>query len=67
MSMEFNQVPPALLMLKCQQAHVKMSTIDGILTFISMINTFENSKQKKVFIFQHFSFYGQLKIHAQWS
>ena len=45
--------------------NVKMPTIVGILTFISMINTTsENLKARKVFIFQHFSFYEQLKFHA---
>ena len=40
----------------------------GILTFISMINTILNSlKARDVFIFQHFSFYEQLKFHAQLS
>ena len=38
----------------------------GIITFISMINvTSESLKARKVFIFQHFSFYKQLKFHAQ--
>ena len=42
------------------------TTIVGILTFISMIHTtFENLKARKVFIFQHFSFYEKLKFHAQ--
>ena len=46
--------------------NVKMPTFVGILTFISMINTtFESLKARKVFIFQHFSFYEQLKFHAQ--
>ena len=46
--------------------NVKMPTIVGILTFISMINTTSNSlKARKVFIFQHFSLYEQLKFHAQ--
>ena len=48
--------------------NVKMPTIVGILTFISMINTTSESlKVRKVFIFQHFSFPGQLKFHAQLS
>ena len=48
--------------------NVKMSTIVGILTFISMINkTFESLKARKVYIFQYFSFYVQLKFHAQLS
>ena len=48
-------------MLKCQ-------TIVGILTFISMINTTSESlKARNVFIFQHFSFYEQLKFHVNLS
>ena len=48
--------------------HVKMPIIVGILTFISMINTTLNSlKAKEVFIFQHVSFYEQLKFHARLS
>ena len=43
--------------------HTRMSTILGIFTFISMINTTSGSlKAKRVFIFQHFSFYEQLKF-----
>ena len=46
--------------------NVKMPTIVGILTFISMINTtYESLKARKAFIFQHFSFYMLLKFHAQ--
>ena len=45
--------------------NVKMPTTVGILTFISMINTkSESLEARKVFIFQHFSFYEQLKFHA---
>ena len=48
--------------------NVKMPTIVGILTFISMINaTYDSLKACKVFICQHFSFYVQLKVHAQLS
>ena len=48
--------------------NVKMPTNVGILTFVSMINkTYEHLKARKVFIFQHFSFYEQLKFHAQLS
>ena len=37
-------------------------------TFISMIDTtFESLKARKLFIFQHLSFYVQLKFHAQLS
>ena len=47
--------------------NVKMPTIVGILTFISMINTISKSLEKNAFIFQHFSFHEQLKFHAQLS
>ena len=44
---------------------VKMPTLVGILTFISMINTTSESlKARKAFILQHFKFYDQLKFHA---
>ena len=44
--------------------NVKMPTIVGILTFISMINTTSESlKARKVFIFQRF----KLKFRAQLS
>ena len=47
---------------------VKMPTIVGILTFISMINiTSESLKARNIFIFLLFSFYEQLKFHAQLS
>ena len=45
--------------------NVKMPTIVGILTFISRINTSENSKTRKKN--QHFSFYEKLKFYAQFS
>ena len=39
-----------------------------ILTFMSMINkTSESLKARIAFAFQHFSFYEQLKVHAQLS
>ena len=44
--------------------NIKMPTIFGILTFISIINT---TSVRKVFIFQNFSFYEQVKFHAQLS
>ena len=45
--------------------NVKMSTIVGILTFISMINTTsERLKARNFFICQYVSFYEQLKFHA---
>ena len=48
--------------------NVKMPTIVGILTFISRINTSSDSlKARKISVFQHFSFYEQLKIYAQLS
>ena len=48
---------------------VKMSTIVGIVTFISMINTtFENNKNaRKVFNFQNCKFKEQLEFHTQMS
>ena len=47
---------------------VKMSTIVGILTFISKINTTpERLKTRNFFICQYFRFYEQLKFHAQLS
>ena len=49
--------------------NVKMPTIIGILTFISMINiknsTSECLKARIVFIFQHFTFSEQVKFHVQ--
>ena len=46
--------------------NVKMPTIVGILTFISVINTAsERLKARNFFICQYFSFYEQLKVHAQ--
>ena len=46
--------------------NVKMPTIIGILTFISIINTTSESlKARKVVIFQLISFYDQLRFHAQ--
>ena len=48
--------------------NVKMPTIFGIFTVVSMMNrTSESLKAKKVFIFQYFSFYKHLKFHAQLS
>ena len=47
---------------------VKMPTIVGILTFISVINTTsERLKARNFFICRHFSFYKQLKFRAQLS
>ena len=48
--------------------NVKMPTIVGILTFISMMNTTsERLKARNFFICQYFSFYEQLKCRAQLS
>ena len=48
--------------------NVKMPTIVGIVTFISMINiTSERLKARNSFICRYFSFYKQLKFHAQLS
>ena len=48
--------------------NVKMPTIVGILTFISMIKTiFERLKARHFFICRYFSFYEQLKFRAQLS
>ena len=45
--------------------NVKMSIIVDILIFMSRINTIsENVKAINIF-FEHFSFYMQLKLHAQ--
>ena len=47
--------------------NVKMPTIVGILTVISMINTTsERLKARNFFTFQYFSFYEHLKFCAQW-
>ena len=56
------QLSTKLIML----INVKMLTIVGILKFISMLNgTSESLKARKVGVFQQFSFYEQLKFHAQ--
>ena len=50
--------------------NVKMPTIVGILTFISMMyyNTIsERLKARNFFIYRYFCFYEQLKFHAQLS
>ena len=48
--------------------NVKMPTIVGIFTLMSMINTAsENFKAWKTFIFHHFTFYKHLKFNAQLS
>ena len=48
--------------------NVKMPTIIGILTFISMLNATSCClKARKSGIFKQFSFYEQLKFHAQLS
>ena len=46
--------------------NVKMPTIVGILTFISMVNTtYESLKAIKVFILKHCCWYEHLKLYAQ--
>ena len=47
--------------------NIKMSTIVGILKFISRINKSECFKRKTIFLFQYFSFYEHLKCHAHLS
>ena len=48
--------------------NVKMSTIVGVLIFISMINTTSaRLKARNFFICRYFSFYEQLKFGAQLS
>ena len=48
--------------------NVKMPTVVGILPFISMMNTaHERLKASNFFICRYFSFYEQLKFHAQLS
>ena len=48
--------------------NVKMPTIVGILTFISMINTTsERLVARNIFICRKSSFFEQLKFHAQLS
>ena len=47
--------------------NVKMQTIVGVLTFISMINTTSERINARNFISQYFNFYEQLKIYAQLS
>ena len=58
------QLPMKFILL----INVKMPTIVGILTFISKINTTsERLKARNSFICRYFSFYQQLKFHAQLS
>ena len=48
--------------------NVKMPTIVGILSFISMINaTSASMTARNVFIFQYSSFISKKKFHVQWS
>ena len=47
--------------------NVKMPTVVGILTFISIINTTSERHKARDFICQYFSFYEQLKFSAQLS
>ena len=53
--------------MKCiMLINIKMSTV-GILTFMSIINTFYESLKAKSTYFSAFSFYWQLKFNAQLS
>ena len=46
--------------------NVKMPTIVGIFTFMSMVNTIsEGLKTREGFTFQHCYFYEQFKLYAQ--
>ena len=48
--------------------NVKMPTIVGILTFISMMNTsYERPNARHFYIFWYFNFHEQLKFHARLS
>ena len=47
--------------------NVKMPTIVGILTFISMINTASERLKSGNFFIRYSSFYEQLQFHAQLS
>ena len=48
--------------------NVKMPTVVGILTLISMINTaYQSLEARNVFIFQNFSLYEQLEFCAHLS
>ena len=44
--------------------NVKMTTIVGILTFISMKNTTSENSETKKNIFRHFSLYKEFEFHA---
>ena len=57
------------LSIKCiMLINVKMPTIVGILTYISMINTTsEGLKATNFFISWYFNFYKHLKFHAKLS
>ena len=67
--------PEVIKVFSCSTEHkfimlinVKMPTIFGILTFMSLIKTISESlKARKVFFFQNFRFSLQLKFHAQLS
>ena len=60
------QTNTKLIMKFIVLTNVKMPTIVGILSFIRKINTLsEYLKARKIIIFQDFSFYEQLKFHAE--
>ena len=58
------QLSTILILLK----NVTIPTTVGILTFISMMNIIsERLKARNFFMFRYFSFYEQMKLHAQLS
>ena len=61
--------PEVIDLFSCStQLNTKFTILVGIKTFISMINTTSKSlKARNVLVFQHFSFFEQLKFHAQLS
>ena len=75
--MPFKSRPEVIKLFPCstQQStkfilliNVKMPTMVGILTFISMINTTsERLKSRNILSCQYFSFYEQLNLRAQLS
>ena len=65
----FKSFSRSIQLIKCfMLIDIKMPTIVGILTIISMVNTTSESlKASIVFIFPHNSYYKQLKFHIQMS
>ena len=58
---------PGSEVIKHFPCSTQRSTIVGILTFISMINTISERLKARNFTCRYFSFYEQLKVHAQLS